>query len=117
MRQGYHLSPGEKERIRDLYADGMSINEVAERVRVTRNVVSKLTMDLRRKNSGYRDRVCRLGKDCWTPVREQLDRIVLLEKAKAGDPLALRILNAKKLMRWVHHGEVIVGEYHMESLR
>jgi hypothetical protein len=45
----------------------------------------------------------------WSPVLEQLSRRKLLDDAQAGEPIALRRLNAMGVVRWERSGDVIMG--------
>lgn len=87
---------------------------VAQRLNVTKRFVSAVVQDIKRGHlSGWRDGLCKCGPDGWSPVQEQLDRRKLLDEAKAGEPIALRRLNAMGLRRWERAGEVVVGECHV----
>jgi hypothetical protein len=113
MRSGYHLTRDEKIRIWNMYADGASINAVAERMQVSRKTVAHITMGIRRKSSGWREGLCACGPNGFSPVQQQLERIKLLDMAKRGEPIALRRLNAMGLTRWERQGEVIMGACHV----
>lgn len=113
MSNAYRITPEERAQIRALYSEGVGIRQVAERFNVTKRTVSSIIKDIKRGHlSGWRDGMCKCGPAGWTPVQEQLNRRKLLDDAKAGEPIALRRLNAMGLLRWERAGEVVVGERH-----
>jgi transposase len=113
MSNAYRVTEAERAQIRALYSEGVAIRVVAQRLNVTARFVSAVVQDIKRGYSGWRDGLCKCGPAGWTPVQEQLNRRKLLDDAKAGEPIALRRLNAMGLRRWERAGEVVVGECHV----
>jgi IS30 family transposase len=99
-RQGYHLTAADRAQIRRLYRDGLGINRIAERTRITRFTVGRVVRDIKRPKSGYRDGICLSDAAGWTAVHEQLERRALLDDARRADATALQRLRGMGLIRW-----------------
>jgi IS30 family transposase len=99
-RQTYHLTATDRAHIRRLYREGLGINRVAERTRVSRFTVSRVVQDIKRQKSGYRDGICLSDSAGWNPVLDQLERIALLDRAKQADAAAMQRLRGMGLTRW-----------------
>ena len=99
-RQGYHLTTADRAQILRLYRDGLGINRIAERTRITRFTVGRVVRDIKRPASGYRAGICLSDAAGWTAVTEQLERRALLEAARRADATALQGLRAMGLTRW-----------------